>query len=380
VNDDAKAAEVEAAASAACTRSGAFALLLSVVLVLLIPYWINLKNELALSHYQIARLNLTLQFETLDDDPVWQRYKASQPSAESMSIDQLLGASVAMPTISSDESKPPSLPVPTGEHKPGPPGALRSPHPPRMLTVTPTETLREMPVIAGLLAQLNDSELLTRTRNVSTYFNVAVARWLTKRNELVYRHAVIDSCTAHSLEVPHERPNSASFVPALYPDVLLKCLTLGDVRILAQFELPTLPDPMYTGGRAEKEIEMTPGSLPRDPYVASIVADALLFFMVIYFDAFAHQATSSPSFPAPGTVFSAFSRGRLTLLVFLLALWSPLLASISVAATSRKGVLILCSLPILFAVASAHLTLQRKSYFFRLTPRYFLAPVFRKRA
>jgi hypothetical protein len=77
------------ASSDACTRSGAFALLLSVVLLLLIPYWLDRPKRKALGEYLTNRLNLIIYLEKLDDDPVWQMYKDSHPTAESTSIAQL---------------------------------------------------------------------------------------------------------------------------------------------------------------------------------------------------------------------------------------------------------------------------------------------------
>jgi hypothetical protein len=164
------------------------------------------------------------------------------------------------------------------------------------------------------------------------------------------------------LEIPHKAQKSDNFIPTLDREALLRCMTLRDVRELAQFELPTISNPAQLGGRIKREIEITPGSLPRGPYMASVVVPVLLFFVMMYFGAFAREAVSSATFPAQGTLFSAFSRSRWTLIVFFLALWSPLIASLGVAAASRKWTLVACSLSICYAVLSAHLVLHRKSF------------------
>jgi hypothetical protein len=49
--DSGGAGDTGKAAPEACTRSGAFALALSVVLILLMPSWINRPAEIALAHY-----------------------------------------------------------------------------------------------------------------------------------------------------------------------------------------------------------------------------------------------------------------------------------------------------------------------------------------
>src|SRR5258708_37325409 len=84
----------------------------------------------------------------------------------------------------------------------------------------------------------------------------------------------------------------------------------------------------------------------------------------MYFSAFAREAASlaTSDFPSRATLFSAFSRSRSTLIVFLVALWSPLLASLGVAVASRQWPMLICSLFILYAVLSANRVLQQRSY------------------
>jgi len=69
----------------------------------------------------------------------------------------------------------------------------------------------------------------------------------------------------------------------------------------------------------------------------------LLAFVLVYFGAFAREAVSSPNFPTPGTLFSAFSGSRWSLLVLLLALWGPFAASVAVAIASRQPWLVFWS-------------------------------------
>jgi hypothetical protein len=56
---------IDEAASNACTRSGAFVLLLSVVLWLLIPFWLDKPNEIALGRYLTYRFNLALKSKSI---------------------------------------------------------------------------------------------------------------------------------------------------------------------------------------------------------------------------------------------------------------------------------------------------------------------------
>jgi hypothetical protein len=81
----------DATISDACTRSGAFALLISIVVCLLVPYWKARPNEIALGNYIAARFNLVLKLEDLDDNPTWQKYKSSHTAAETMSVSDPAG-------------------------------------------------------------------------------------------------------------------------------------------------------------------------------------------------------------------------------------------------------------------------------------------------
>jgi hypothetical protein len=399
------------ASSDACTRSGAFALLLSVVLLSLIPYWLERPKRIALGDYLIDRLNLAISLEKLDDDPVWRRYEDSHAAAESTSIANLNKESFEIPSGTAIPGAKPSQDTPTGgshvppgpiSRKPGPAAAMgvsppkkaesrsatvpgpvsllgrippvsKSP-PPRIpaapinISVTvngDTTTVNELSQIAKLLTKLNDSEMLSRSVQVSNFFNQSVVRWVNKRSMLVYRNAVLNSCATKELEAPHRGNQSRFFISALDNDVLLNCSTLADIRELARFEFPAAVfNPPQFGETFGAQVDISPGALPRNLYYASILTQVLLFFVIMYFSAFAREAASLSTtvFPSRATLFGAFSRSRSTLAVFLVALWSPLLASLAAAVTSRQWPMFLCSLFIFYAVLSANRVLQQKSY------------------
>jgi hypothetical protein len=157
-------------------------------------------------------------------------------------------------------------------------------------------------------------------------------------------------------------------VPLVPLDSLLNCLTLGDVRELARFEEPTLSNPDPIGGSSGREIELSPGALPREVYAASLVSEALLFFVIIYFGAFVREALLATGFPVPGTLFSAFYRSRLTLVVMVIVFCAPVVSSLGLAFVSRRWMLWVLSSLILFADASVLIELQRRSYFRSLNP------------
>src|SRR5207249_4445622 len=92
--DASQPTKIDELASQACTRSGAFALLLALFLGSLNPYWLQAEKDIAFDRYLSLRLNLDAAIRALDDDFIWQRYKASHEQAESMRLAQLIEAEV----------------------------------------------------------------------------------------------------------------------------------------------------------------------------------------------------------------------------------------------------------------------------------------------
>jgi len=383
VSDSIDQSGIDTAASQACTRAGAFALLVSVVLFLLAMYWQNRKNDEALAKYVGSRLNMALQFDSLDKDGLWEEYEQSHPDADHTSIDVLRNEEVRIVergsgdqnTTGSSSNGNPSR----GSRKPvfvGP----RLPAPIRDLTVTITSDY-EIPEIAELVRafrELNDPEMLTRARMVGNFFGISIAKWGNRRNNLLYGNVLTHACTVPRLEVvPAESwwrsllapPRSA---PLIDDDALLKCISLRDLRELANFELPALNNPTELGAKIVRDPEISPGSFPRDPFAASIVSELFLAFVLFYFAAFAREATSSIAFPARGTLFGAFSNSRWQLLVFFLALWAPFLSCLALAVSSTRLVIVLGIVPVLFATLSVQRTLEEKFFFREFRPLTFV--------
>lgn len=363
--------KVDTAVSDACTRSGAFALLLSVVLFLLIPSWAQRKDEIALGRYLTHRVNLSLSLGALDDNPYWQKLVESKAAADSLSLEQLLDVRAETSTIPPDTDRARPKRATTSDTGARPAG---TPAPPTGVTVSVRTEIPATRRIVDSFRKLNDSNLLTDTRRYSNLYDISVARWAQKRVYLAYRNVVADGCSTKELETSHANRESDVFVPSINNEVLLKCFTLRDVRELAQFEQPTIPDSIQTGGHAGKDINLTLSSLPRNLGAASAFLHALLFFVITYFAAFAREAISSTRFPAQGTLFHAFSRSGWTLSMLFLALCSPLIASLALAVMAGEWWLWACSALILCAVWSVYLALQQRSYFGALNPRNWIRP------
>jgi hypothetical protein len=356
-------------ASSACTKSGAFALLLSLALVSLIPYWLEGREDSALGKYLALRLELATQIELLDDSGTWQTYKTAHPDAGSATMAHLVQATVLIPLAESGSSGAVERKEIVSSSKAVSSGVV--PAPVTNLRAGIVSGIDEIRQAADFMMQLDDSNLLTISRSYSNFFDLSIYRWSFKRNAMVSRNetsAGPEGCLQAASKSPPRpsqsaHPETKYFVPEIGKDVLLGCMTLDDVRSLAEFELPKLPDTTRYSGRSGKEVEISPGSLPRDLYMASVFAGSLLLFVVIYFGAFLREAVSSATFPAPGTLFGAFSRSPWTSTVFAIAVWIPAASSVAVALASRRILLILCALLIMGAVLPIDLMLRRKSYF-----------------
>jgi len=360
-NDTNEPTKTDTIASDACTRSGAFALALSLVLFALVTSWAHQSSEIALAHYLAYRYDLALSIERLGEDPVWQRFADSNRSMVSKSLSQL---PTQVPETSSGSAvilkKIPGKDVVTA--KPFSPGWR--PAPPTVLTATVYVEVPELREIVNALKKLNDSNLLTKSRRYSNFFDFSIVRWAQRREDLIYRNSVVNVCAKKEIETPHKSHIPEDFVPALDTDVMLGCLNLGNVKDLAQFEQPVMTNPDQIGGQIARDIEIVPGTLPlpRDTYTASLISQTLLFFVLVYFGAYAKEAMRSEKFPVQGTLFSAFSRSRWTRLVMFFALCIPYAASLSVAIESGRWLLWAGSILILVTVCSIFVMLQRNSY------------------
>jgi len=412
--------EIDKASSEACTRAGAFALLISVLLFLLGVYWYNRRAEEALAEYTTRRSNLAMFLEELQNDPIWQRYLESHPDADRMPLNQLIHARAEIEMATSQPQPPKSEDVAHASAKPNPPHpAIKPPEPPGGLEIAPPKPeppksenaahasaktrppnsalrtpaaptgltiravtiveLHEMSAIVQFWRELNDSSILTKSRETSYFFDLSIAKWANRRGTMMYSNALTGVCSASEIEIPSKFSNTKRYTAQMNDEALMNCITLRNLKELAQFELPQMSNPIQLGSKAGRDVDLSPGSLPRDPYAATLVAEALLFFALVYFSAFAREAVLTKSFPARATLFGAFSGTRWMLSVFLLALWTPFLACCAVGLTSGKVLPSIAAIPVFFATFSAHRTLVSKAFFELIRPSAFLAAYHRRR-
>lgn len=383
-----KPIEVEKIASASCTQSGTFALLVSVVLFLLCVSWQNRKLDQALASYASARWNLAMNLEELRKDTIWQKYLAEHSDGEDKPLAQLINATVWIVDSQAEtrsmtanrraeKAETKSMTANKNVEKQSPPVPL----PPGLASVVVKSQLQppELSSIVQSWQLLNDSDVLARSRETSNYFNYSIVKWVNRRNNILSSNIIAGVCKlSEEAWVPTKALKSATYVPRISDQALMNCVRIRDLPELAQYELPQISNPFPLGNRIGRDVDLSPGSFPRDPYAASLVAEALLFFVLVYFSAFAREAVSVETFPTKGTLFGAFSRTRWMLTVFLLAIWTPFLACCAVAFTSRKPFLGLGVVPVVLATISVQRSLARKSFFKLVNPSYFFVAQYRR--
>ena len=392
--------KTDAAASAACTQSGAFALALSMLLIALVPYWLQLPAENALGNYVIYRFELTVDLDRLDHDPFWQQYKSANPRTELTALGSLPGEVPYAPSgpnaivrsprnVQTSTLKPVSynLEIPPGTSdqiaqvpvSPGCPGGPslpkgaplpNCPSPPTMVKGTALVPIPELSDIIDVLKDLNKPKLLTKSRDYSNFYGFSIERWAQRRSELIYQNAVHNMCTIQSVEDPKEATAPSNFVAEIEPGALLNCLSLRDVRELAVYEQPTINNPDQIGRGIQRPVDVGLGTLPRQVQPATAAAEALLIFALLYFGAFVREATNSDQFPAPGTLFGAFSRSIFTLYVMLIVLCIPTISTLLLAIVSRRWYLYFESALVVLGSGFAFAELLNASYFLRIAPHW----------
>src|SRR6266496_218423 len=365
-----KMSDVDSAASNSCTRAGAFALLVSAVLIALTSYWMEHDKLAALGEYASLRLNLEISLEQLDEHPRWKQYKSSHQDAEAMPLGALLTSHV----LASGSLQPPALIASprSSTTAPSHPNQDKNALPPAPKVAAPTMLTvefhpDELDIICSYILQLNDSEMLKKARQSSGYYDYSIYKWDLKRIALIGEAS--PEWKTRPADIPLEYMKlPTDITPEVpYQDVL--SLTISRLRELVNYEKPRLTDTSVLGGVRDTQVIVSPGTLPRDLYTASVVADLILVFSLAYFAAFTGEAVRSSSFPADGTLFGAFSRSADILVVFVLALLTPLVGSVGVALASRRPVLIVSVAFVAGILYRICYSLDRKSYFEPITRR-----------
>jgi len=373
---------IETAASQACTRSGTFALLLAVVLFLLSAYWLQEKKSLAAGQYSAYRYNLVIHLDALDADPFWQGYAQVNPGAEDLPISALFHATGTV-TIESRETGGggaaliPAVPSPVRKGD-GQGKEHLAPARPTGLTATTSFAMeaREMGDIRKDIELLNDSKLLTRARQNSNFFEFSIVRWVSKLSTTMYANNARGICLASVIALP-AKSTPAHYTPQFDQKAMVDCLTLRNVRDLARFEFPTIANPDSMMRHVAQDVDVSPGSFPKDPYMATIVAQGLLFLVLTYFAAFVREVASVETFPLRGTLFGVFSKSSWMTFVFFLALWVPFAACCTVLVASANVTLSIGLIPVALVTLFVQRTLERTTFFGSFRPLTFLVERFK---
>jgi hypothetical protein len=335
--DEPEASKTDTAASDACTKSGAFALALTVVLAILAASWANKPVEDALAKYILYRDELSSGVQRLLSDPLWARYQTVHSLTDSTTLANLPTMNDLFSVQNLPVSTPPAPPnAPIPQHKR--PTTIPEPfvlHAPTGFYVTRVYGLSDAEEITQALKALNDPLLLWRSRQYSNYFDHSIARWDQRRSDLITNNEHLRACKDQKGEMPSTKQEGPSI--KLDDNFMLGCLTVGDVGTLAQYEFPAITNPDQIGGHLSRDIDIVPGGIPHDPFKASIVTEAALLLTLVYFWAYTNVTVASAGFPVAGTLFGAFSKSRFMRESLITAIWLPAVCSLFVAFESANG-------------------------------------------
>jgi hypothetical protein len=387
---------VDEATSSACTKSGALAMLISVALLCLIPYWQHRPAEIALARYVTSRVLLDMNLDQLDQNPAWQYYRESHGDAEVISISHLPERFPYPPPQWKPQSNDPGAPqtsrlrapdagqVEAGHQRSDsalsvalivtklqvphkiawqlpPTNSPNRPAAPTNGTATAIGPLPELEEIKALTKQINESKQLLNAGHYSNYYSVSIARWIQKERMLVWNDQLQQRCSTKSIDLPAKEGSPSE--PD--PDVLFDCLSIRDWRELAKYEMPSTgsAEQNQIGDGIGKAVDIGVGALPHRGDLASFVAAAMLIVTLLYFGAFLREAVHSVHFPATATLFSAFSRTPSANLAMFLALCFPFLSSAILAVVSKSWLLYVEDVLIGLVTIWTLVGFQQKSYF-----------------
>ena len=367
--------------SQACTRAGLIALILSMVaLTLLQP----LKRERwveALGKYINHRIQLKEGLEELENDDCWKVFKANENGKTAVSFPILKFRNIfcsyaGTKTKFEIVDNPPSLLDPYGgilRFNPGKRKSLGEKGPP------PPENLRILtPLTAGrkiitAITVLDDNKVLRLARGASNEVNFSIYRWEELRWVLLRKKGTpliagnnlgitIDRDVPSDKGVSTTGITSDKDVPSdKRTDSFLKDWTLEDLRQLSRFEFLGLEEFTTLTRGLVLNFKWIPLSLLPSSMLMAIQIG--LLFCVVYFWLFQNEAKHAENFPAPGTIFCAFSRSRISRILFLTFVALPSISTGIIAANAEKEIIltwILFVIILIFSLLIASGSLNQK--------------------
>jgi hypothetical protein len=211
--------------SKACTRSGVAVLLLTAFALSILPSLGKIESLNALLGYISRRITLKEELTRLQDDPVWKRLKASDPSAETWELGKLLKYTEdRTPKKSTSESVSPAQQSSKEsiEGLPGKTGVVSaervSPESPPVevkekaiilppaaatgLTIRELRGIGPISIIIKTLEELSDGAFLVRAQKYSYRYEIFIYRWFLLLNRLYEENTSDDSSKGQETKTP----------------------------------------------------------------------------------------------------------------------------------------------------------------------------------
>ena len=172
--------------SSACTKTGAFILLLSILIVTFSFQWHSERYKKYAFKYLQYRWALKMYLELLETNPCWESYLKDNNEAESLPIKELkkLHCKIVPEKLYADPikniDKDKSSKNATGIFAP---------------EIYLSMPILEINQIIKIFSSIQDNSLLLNTQKVSYFFNEMIDRWLIKRNTIYYDQKTLHEAT-----------------------------------------------------------------------------------------------------------------------------------------------------------------------------------------
>jgi tetratricopeptide (TPR) repeat protein len=320
--------------SAACTRAGTFALLLSAIAIALLNPIATANVRYALLSYISHRLALKESVDQIHTNSCWQTLndqRREPDQTENLTISELLKYECKEESVPSNNQLPRKISIRATESIPKsqsylawdpPEPQTKKPeklNPPRNLRFVETYPLPNLDVIVITLAQLEDVNLLNTARQYSPKFNGLIYRWQMARHQADVKNLSTEGQSPIKPMVTDTRSITLS-------QTVLK-MSLADLKRLADLHLPdanSFED--IRGGEPRLQTPAIPFQIQLE--AGSILLELGILLAVMYFWLFYREAHTSTSFPAAGTLFGAFCRTSTSNIIFRLLILVPASASV----------------------------------------------------
>ena len=337
---------IQVRCSRACVHAALTALLSSAIIFSMIKPLERIKEFQFLDQYYQARIELNVVIQDLEGDICWSSYtktEAGKKALEEWPMGKFLNWECTYPLESSTTSESYKN---TTTFKGNAERSITLKAPAAPSNIRSSHKFWQFSLMTSILSSLLEGQILEKARQYSWEFYGPIRRW----ENLVNGIFTSKSPRAFGFHVWKWKSKflkddllitDVSFF--VNEDAILKYLTMNDIKNIASYEMDSFK---FLESRIAEIDKVT---LPTFGTQFTIKSGSLLILSVvciamIYFFGFYSESQRWPKFPLEGTLFSIIYRNMCYLILFLVLMTIPAIASSLLAYTSL-GLILLNTIP-----------------------------------